>query len=819
MADIKSLGGLPIEALGGLLELMEISRPDSDMDAVETVNRARVPLERMCEEMISQRGVLENIHAQLNGTFSDNETVQASMHHSGMTLTFFPGIHESISKPLGELIDAYVKIASEYEIRVRGRLESLEALQSAEGYRDSPDSYENRRAPNARQNAVAIRAAKAAQRILKDSAGIYINAKLNLATLSKGVRALFVQYDKYLKDRFVKSQDDEKKGTVVKLIRDGEDEEPRAKYVKVKLYQQNPVLTDALLGMIDLVPEYKETPRTSRNRRSVKTERTLSRYAVEDAADKLVALSDPRFLSYLENPGTFFQSMGGALKSFYEVFSCLEPHHRAILSMPDVKLLTSSPELARKALSDDGVKTRKGIERLGAIDLDGIVQNPDDVSPDNRMETDLFKYREQLFDLFYQSMKRLSGNPDTTERRARAEAIIREAAELKYQMQLSTMTLSRRKLRQDKMRDNEYYVGRNGQVGQFYFERKPTPEVKIDEVVGASFGVAKGHLNEIIETGKYSRLMSITAPGGKVRSNILLIGPYGCGKTELGRAVCGDERVIGANVSAANVLTAWMHESVANVKRIYDRAVELREKGRDMKPVVLTMDEFNIWFEKNGQGSFADTDMRQIENIFLEVLDGMENYSGIITMAMTNKPLVIPHGVVRRFRYVDIVGQLTQDERKRLLSLYLEKRLPVAEGIQANYDNWAENLDHAPGDVVRKVVDELHFAMVPEFIRANPGLADKLERVLYRREAKEGRLDDRDIKYVRMQLQKYGCIATSQQVGSSLDLVLGKPHIRMQINDAKQVYRDAAQLLDQMVQASPQGFGLRPRDKIFEVSG
>lgn len=263
-----------------------------------------------------------------------------------------------------------------------------------------------------------------------------------------------------------------------------------------------------------------------------------------------------------------------------------------------------------------------------------------------------------------------------------------------------------------------------------------------------------------------------------------------------------------------------MHESVANIKRIYDRAVELRERARDMKPVVLTMDEFNIWFTGNSNGGrFTDTDMKQIENIFLEVLDGMENYSGIITMAMTNRPLDIPHGIVRRFRYVDIVGQLTQVERKALLSLYLEKRLPVADGMQSHYDNWSTRLEHAPGDVVRKVVDELHFEMIPEFIRANPRLADRLEKVLYRREAKDGRLSDADIRYVKGQLQRYGCIATPEQVGSALDMVLGKPHIRMQINDAKQVYRDAAQLLDQMSQASPHGFGLKPRDKLFEVGG
>lgn len=778
-------------------------RSDADHDTLELVDRAKKPLENLCEQMLNSRANLEHLGLQLSETFSDNEAVHASLQHEHGGLGFFPRSHQFISDVITGIINEYVKIATEYELRVKGKLERLQDYIS-EGERTSPLS-----GASTGNKQVTFRAAKAAKDIFNRSTSHYITSKNSLHEMLKEVRKFFVAYDKYLRDRFIKSDDRKTQQPLIRISRDGH-EEPQTQYIKAKLYDGNPVLTDVLLRLVDALPEYKELMGV-KSRKKWQETRTLSRFAVEDMAEKLAALSDEKLLSYLEKPNEFFNLTGTVMEPFYKIFLELENYTRALFKIPDARVMTNEPELMRKMLADNGSKAKTEIERLKRIDLDSIVQNPDDVSPDNRTETEMFRYRERLFDILYNGMKQLSVL-DTNERRDKAEVIIREAVDIKYQMKLATMTLKKRRLRQDKMSDNEYYVGRMGEYGQFHFERKPTPEVRIYEVIGASFDVAKSHLNDIIETGSYSRLMSITAPGGKVRSNILLIGPYGCGKTELGRAVCADERVIGTSVSVANTLTAFMHESVANVKRIYDSAVELRDNARDMKPVLLTLDEFNGWFTRSGNGTFADTDMQQIENIFLEVLDGMENYSGIITMAMTNKPLEIPHGVVRRFRYVDIVGQLTQAERKSLLSMYLEKRLPVAEGIAQNYDAWARKLDDAPGDVVRKVIDEVHFGLIPAFIKQN----ERLEKVLYNREVKNGRPSDEDIAYVKVQLQKYGCIATAEQVGTALDGILQKPHIKMQISDAKEVYKDARQLMEELSHArSP--YGLKPRDKIFEV--
>jgi SpoVK/Ycf46/Vps4 family AAA+-type ATPase len=259
-----------------------------------------------------------------------------------------------------------------------------------------------------------------------------------------------------------------------------------------------------------------------------------------------------------------------------------------------------------------------------------------------------------------------------------------------------------------------------------------------------------------------------------------------------------------------------MHESVGNVGRVYDAARELYRASMSQKPVVLVLDEFDGWFERDENGgTHADVDVKQMETVLLQILDGMGDYNGIITMAMTNKPSVIPKGIIRRFRYVDIVGQLTEKERADMLKMYVEKTLPIREGEMTpeHYTAWAKKLENAPGDVVRKVVDEIHFSLLPEYIRTHPREAARLEGVLRRREISQGELKEGDINYLKARLGR-DFVVTPEKVDGTIDYLLKQPPIRMQIDTARKLYREAEELLAEISTGSP-AFGLQRRREIF----
>ena len=804
-------------------KLMGGDRSDSEYETAERAYQVREEIKAYGESLSRHTRKLASIGEGLAGTFED-ETVVFNLVGGGRSLEFFPQMHANLTEFLSEPVNKYLEMSERYSGVIKGRLEGLGRYCTFVKDQEAPERGERPRRDypgeilDPSEERMLMRVARETEKMHHSSVELYVRVKKLMPRFLAHVRKSFAGYNKYLKARFLKSDDDvrEKQKVMQVFMRGDDPDEALPQYVKVKFYQGSPVLTDILLNLIDTVPDYKEVPITTGKKKG-QARKVLSHFQIEESAEKLASLSDPRMLEYLSDPNKYFKILSRTLGDFYQVFKSLEPSHERLLDKAQISVLLDGEEILKRNLKVSDKGASRDIARIKSIDLDSIVQDEDDVSPDNRSEAEVFKYRTRLFDLLYKGMAELSEIGEYYDRRDAAEKIITEAVELKDKMKIAAMTENKRRLRHDKLTDNEFYVGRQVGHGQFIFERKPSPEVRMEEVIGASFDEAKVHLDEIIKTGEQARVLRMSAPGRRVKSNILLIGPYGCGKTELGRAVLGDERVIGASVSVANTLTAFMHESVGNVKRIYDQLKTIHDAAMQKKPAALFFDEFDAWFKNGHSGVYGDVDMGQIQDVFLEVLDGIEDYSGIITIGATNKPLEIPHGLLRRFRFVDIVGKLTHDERKQILGMYLERSLPLHEEVPSHYDEWCKKLENAPGDVVRKVVDEVHFKLVPPFIDSNPRVARRLERTLQQREVRKGKLTEKDSMYLKDQLRRAGCIVSPDLVSDSLDKLLRKPNIVTQINDARDLYEDADRLLSELGRSERSTFGLRHKSGLIET--
>ncbi len=563
------------------------------------------------------------------------------------------------------------------------------------------------------------------------------------------------------------------------------------------LFEDNCILTETLTDIVRVlpVPFRYVVPEGSNGRARKKTLRHIDEGAIENAANLLIRLSHTAYMTYLDNPNTFLSQFSSIITDLYEHYKTIDERLKEVIRITSSHsvirtIRAHGPELERPLADPKPV-----VKKLQRMNYMAIVPSPEITTPKTRLEKDYAATRMKLFDHIYgtlHELARMDAQDPQTE--ARATAAVRKAIDLKEALDDIVKTGRDRALQRDIAGDNEFYICQTGGIGRLELERAPAPKIKYEDVRGASFDRAKQHVLEVIHVASHAHVMQLSAPRGDVKSNILLIGPYGCGKTEFARAVGADDRVIGVNVSSSDLLTAYMHESVKNVKRLWEAAAELRKQSRATKPVALIMDEFDRLF-RYGEGVHAAYDGPRMEGEIQAMMDGVVGYEGVFMIAMTNIPKQIPEAILRRFKFVDIVGQLALQERADLLQMFLERGMPLSPDVTPDqYIQWAERLEYAPGDVLGKIADEVHFKFMSEITQGDHNRLRRLESTLRRRSRNE-ELSDKDRTYVKRILGQHRYI-TPEEVTGALESVLGQPQIQMQIKKAKQTYKDAADIMN-----------------------
>lgn len=107
-------------------------------------------------------------------------------------------------------------------------------------------------------------------------------------------------------------------------------------------------------------------------------------------------------------------------------------------------------------------------------------------------------------------------------------------------------------------------------------------------------------------------------------------------------------------------------------------------------------------------------------------MDGITSYPHLALWGATNAPERIPMPLIRRFAKVVIVGELDQAARVKLLKQFTGY-LPISPDFpEAAWEDAAQRLDGAVGDIVRKVVDHLWREKMSAFVSAKPREAEAL---------------------------------------------------------------------------------------------
>ncbi|MCD6168204.1 MAG: ATP-dependent zinc metalloprotease FtsH, partial [Caldisericia bacterium] len=219
--------------------------------------------------------------------------------------------------------------------------------------------------------------------------------------------------------------------------------------------------------------------------------------------------------------------------------------------------------------------------------------------------------------------------------------------------------------------------GGNSQVFNFgksrarlFLENKP--KITFNDVAGLE--EVKEELQEEIDFLKNPRKFS--ALGAKIPKGVLLVGPPGCGKTLLARAVAGEAGVPFFSVSGSEFVEMFVGVGAARVRDLFEQA-------KKYAPCIIFIDEIDAVGRQRGAGLGGGHDEReQTLNQLLVEMDGFDPNSGIIVIAATNRPDILDPALLRpgRFDRRIVVNYPDVKEREAILKIHTRNK-PLANDI------------------------------------------------------------------------------------------------------------------------------------------
>jgi len=227
-------------------------------------------------------------------------------------------------------------------------------------------------------------------------------------------------------------------------------------------------------------------------------------------------------------------------------------------------------------------------------------------------------------------------------------------------------------------------------------QAKDRVKVTFEDVAGVE--EAKEEVAEIIEflknPKKFQRL------GGRIPRGVLLVGPPGCGKTLLAKAIAGQADVPFFSISGSDFVEMFVGVGASRVRDLFRQA-------KENSPCIIFLDEVDAIGRKRGAGFVGGghDEREQTLNAILVEMDGFDTNDQVIVIAATNRGDILDHALTRPGRFDRQIFVPLPDLKGRvdILKVHAKK---VKLGPNANLERLARGTPMFTGADLAAIINE-----------------------------------------------------------------------------------------------------------------